>query len=214
MPAPTDALPTDALLLIASGCPHCPSVLHSLSEMLKAGQIARLEVINISNQPETAQHYKVRAVPWLRMGPFVLTGLLSRAELTEWLARAQSTAALNDYVRERLDEGDLSSVLAALQHAPQLALALPHWLGDAQADLQVRVGAAAVLEHLEGSDTLATLIEPLTALTHHSDARVRMDAAHALGLTHNAAVRPILEQLRQDPNVDVREVADESLLAL
>ena len=206
--------PPDALLLIASGCPHCPTVLHGLGELVKSGRIGRLEVVNIGAHPEVAQTHGVRAVPWLRLGPFVLTGLQAPATLAHWAERAQSDTAINDYVRERLADGDLAGVLAMLQHAPQLAPTLEHWLGDPQAELQVRLGAAAVLEHLEGSDTLASLIDALTALTRHTDPRIRMDAVYALGLTHTPAVRPLLEALRQDADISVRETAADSLLAL
>ncbi|MBI5462876.1 MAG: HEAT repeat domain-containing protein [Gammaproteobacteria bacterium] len=206
--------PPDALLLIASGCAHCPTVLNGLSELVKTGHIGRLDVVNIGVHPELAQAHGVRAVPWLRLGPFVLTGLQSPATLAHWAERAQSSAAINDYVRERLTDGDLAAVLASLQHAPHLATALVHWLGDPQAELQVRLGATAVLEHLEGSDTLAALIDALTALTRHGDPRIRMDAVYALGLTHASAARPVLEALRRDADAGVRETAEDSLLAL
>ena len=214
MPSASTTTPPDALLLIASGCPHCPTVLQGLGELVKSGRIGRLEVINIGVHPDVAQTQGVRAVPWLRLGPFVLTGLQSPAILAQWVERAQSTDGINEYIRERLADGDIAGVLATLQHTPQIATALVHWLGDPQAELQVRLGAAAVIEHLEGSDTLAGLIDALTALTTHVDPRMRMDAAYALGLTHNPAVRSTLEGLRQDTDASVRETAEDSLLAL
>ena len=214
MPSESITTPPDALLLIASGCPHCPTVLQGLGELVKSGRIGRLEVINIGVHPDVAQTQGVRAVPWLRLGPFVLTGLQSPAILAQWVERAQSTDGINEYIRERLADGDIAGVLATLQHTPQIATALVHWLGDPQAELQVRLGAAAVIEHLEGSDTLASLIDALTALTTHVDPRMRMDAAYALGLTHNPAVRSTLEGLRQDTDASVRETAEDSLLAL
>ncbi len=214
MPSDSTTTPPDAFLLIASGCPHCPTVLQGLSELVKSGRIGRLEVINIGVHPDVAQTLGVRAVPWLRLGPFVLTGLQSPAVLAQWVERAQSTDGINEYLRERLADGDIAGVLATLQHTPQIATALVHWLGDPQAELQVRLGAAAVIEHLEGSDTLSSLIDALTALTTHADPRIRMDAAYALGLTHNAAARSTLEGMRQDADASVRESAEDSLLAL
>ena len=214
MPADSALTPPDALLLIAPGCPHCPTVLQGLSELLKNGRIGRLEIINIGVHPDVAQTQGVRAVPWLRLGPFVLTGLQSPAVLAQWVERSQSNDGVNEYLRERLADGDIAGVLATLQHTPHIANALVHWLGDPQAELQVRLGAAAVIEHLEGSDTLASLIDALTALTTHTDSRMRMDAAYALGLTHNAAVRSTLEGLRQDADASVRETAEDSLLTL
>lgn len=210
----TAALP-DALLYIANGCPHCPTVLAGLAELIKSGRIGRLEVVNITVNPERAQTEGVRAVPWLRVGPFELTGLRSPAELAQWAARAQSSEGMAEYLRELLTEGNLASVRATLERAPeQTATALVLLLGDAEAELQVRLGVSAVLEDLEGSATLTTLVDALGALTRHGDARIRIDAAHTLGLSHAAAARAYLEALHGDSDAEVREVAQESLAAL
>ena len=44
-----------ALLLIAPQCPHCPSVLESLTRLIKEGKIGRLEVVNLAEHPEMAE---------------------------------------------------------------------------------------------------------------------------------------------------------------
>ena len=41
----------DALLLLSPGCAHCPSVLEGLSQLLKKGELGRLEVVNILAHP-------------------------------------------------------------------------------------------------------------------------------------------------------------------
>ena len=214
MSATADPAPPDALLYIANGCPHCPTVLQGLSELVKSGAIGRLEVVNITRHPEAAQQAGVRAVPWLRLGPFILTGLRAPAELARWAQRADSTQGLAEYLGELLTEGNLAEVRATLTRAPQAAAALVLLLGDPEAELQVRLGAAAVIEDLEGSETLAGQIEALGALTRHADARIRVDAAHALGLSHAAAARTWLEALREDRDGDVREEAEEGLARL
>lgn len=207
--------PPDALLYIANGCPHCPTVLAGLSELVKSGHIGRLEVVNITQHPELAQARSVRAVPWLQLGPFELTGLRAPAELAQWAARANSVEGMADYLRELLTEGSLAKARATLQRAPQrTAAALVRLLGDAEAELQVRVGVSALLEELEGSAPLAALVDALGALTRHADARIRIDAAHTLGLSHAPAARPFLEELQRDTDADVREVAQESIATL
>lgn len=210
-----DSSPPAALLYIADGCPHCPTVLQGLTELIKHGRIGRLEVVNITQHPELAQAHGIRAVPWLRLGPFELTGLRAPAELAQWAARAQSSEGMAAYLRELLTEGDLSGVRAVLQRAAQqTTAALVHLLGDAEAELQVRVGVAAILEELEGSSILAERVDALGTLTRHADARIRIDAAHSLGLSHAANARPFLNALLQDNDAEVREVAQESLHAL
>lgn len=214
MTTTADTAPPDALLYIANGCPHCPTVLQGLSELVKSGGIGRLEVVNITRHPEIAQASGIRAVPWLRLGPFVLTGLRAPAELAQWAQRAQSIDGMTKYVRELLTEGNLAEVRATLARAPQTAAALVGLLGDPEAELQVRLGVAALIEDLEGSATLAGLVAELGELTRHADARIRVDAAHALGLSHAATARPWLETLRADADADVREEAEDGLAAL
>lgn len=208
------ALP-DALLYIATGCPHCPTVLAGLTELIKSGHIGRLEVVNITRHPELARVQGVRAVPWLQLGPFELTGLRAPAELAQWAARAHTPEGMADYLRELLTEGNLGKARATLQRAPQpTAAALVRLLGDTAAELQVRVGVSALLEELEGGATLAAQVAALGVLTRHADARIRIDAAHTLGLSHAPAARPFLEELQHDGDAEVREVAQESLAAL
>ena len=64
-----------ALLLLGTHCPHCPQVLKALSELVKAGDIHKLEVVNVEQAPEIARELGVRGVPWIRVGEFTLTGM-------------------------------------------------------------------------------------------------------------------------------------------
>ena len=90
----------DALLLLTSTCPYCPTVLAALSDLVKSGDIGRLEVVNIGTRPEIAQQYGVRTVPWMRIGPFELEGLRSPAELKQWVERAGTPEGLAEYFHE------------------------------------------------------------------------------------------------------------------
>ncbi|MBU1192920.1 MAG: HEAT repeat domain-containing protein [Gammaproteobacteria bacterium] len=204
----------DALLLIANGCPHCPTVLQGLSDLVKSGQLGHLEVININVHPEIAQLHGVRGVPWLRIGPFQLTGLRSPAELAQWVQRVQSEEGMREYFNELLSAGDLAGVSTTLKRAPESIATLIQLLGDPDAELQIRLGVSAVLEDLEGSDALARQIDALGELGQHTDRRIRIDAAHALGLSHRPAARAYLDVLVKDADDEVREVATESLAGL
>lgn len=210
----TTAQRPEALLLIANGCPHCPSVLQGLSELVKSGQLGRLEVINITVHPEVAQLHGVRSVPWLRIGSFQLTGLRSPAELAQWVQRAQSNQGMKTYFTELLSAGDLAGVSTTLKRDPESTTTLIELLGDPEAELQVRLGVSAVLEDLEGSKLLSEQVDALGKLGAHADTRIRIDAAHALGLTHADAARPYLEVLQNDTDTEVREIAAESLAGL
>ncbi len=201
----------EALLLLTSTCPYCPAVLAALNDLVKSGDIGRLEVVNIGAHPEIAQRYGVRTVPWLRLGPFELEGLRSSAELKQWVERAGTPAGLAEYFHELLKEGALPKVSAQAAREPAALDALLRLLGDTDTELTVRIGINAVFEGLEGEPALQHTIEALIALSAHRDAHVRGDAAHLLSLTHNPSVQPQLQRLLKDEVADVREIAREGL---
>ena len=87
-------------------------------------------------------------------------------------------------------------------------------VSDADAKINARLGAGAIMEEYEGKQQLKALVPGLGELTRHHDARVRSDACHYLSLTHDASARKYIEPLLNDEHEDVREVAQESLAAL
>jgi hypothetical protein len=207
----TETARPDALLLLTSTCPYCPTVLAALSDLVKSGDIGRLEVVNIGARPEIAQQYGVRTVPWIQIGPFELEGLRSPAELKQWVERAGTPEGLAEYFHELLKEGALPKVSAQVAHDPAALDAMLRLLGDSDTELTVRIGISAVFEGLEGNPVLRRAVEALVALGAHRDAHIRGDAAHLLSLTHDPAVQPHLQRLLEDEVADVREIAREGL---
>jgi hypothetical protein len=206
--------PPDALLLTATGCPHCPTVHAGLSELVKQGKIGHLEVVNISTHPEVAQQHGVRGVPWLRLGPFELQGLRSPAELAQWAARAGTPAGMAEYFRELLDTGELAKVIAVVQRDSGQLDALLLLLADPDTALGVRVGIGAVMEEFSGTAELRQRVEKPGRLTLSKDEHIRGDAAHFLALTRDARALVFLKPLVNDAEEQVREIARESLSAL
>jgi HEAT repeats len=206
--------PPDALLLITSGCPHCPTVLAGLTELVKAGMIGRLEVVNIGVHPETARRLAVRAVPWLRLGAYELEGLRAPAELRRWAETAGTRAGMAAYVAELLKSGRLDAAIAVMRRDPAELAALTHLLADAQTDLHVRVGIGAIMESFQGDAALEALIPDLVALLQHADAHVRGDAVHYLTLSGSPAAIPHLHAALDDPAAQVRELAADGLAAM
>lgn len=206
--------PPDALLFLSSHCPHCPAVLQSLADLVKAGKIGRLEVVNLEVHGEAAAALGVRSVPWLRLGDFELAGLRSREELEAWAGRAGSPEGMADYFHALLKEGRLAQVLDTVRRQPAALAAVLPIVANPEASINVRIGAGVVFEELAGSPGLAALAGPLGALTRHADARVRTDACHYLQFTGAPDARGYLEAARQDEDAVVRETAEESLAAL
>lgn len=204
-------MPVDALLFLSSRCPHCPAVLAGLADLLKRGGIGRLEAVNLEAHPEAGGALGVRAVPWLRLGPFVLTGARTPGELETWARRAEGEAGMADAFHDLLKTGDLRQVLALVAaDPPRLAFLLPI-VGNPEASMNVRLGAGAALEEYAGTPALAALVPELGVLSRHADARVRADACHYLGLSRHGAARPWLEARLEDDSADVREIAREAL---
>lgn len=197
-----------ALLLITGSCPNCALLLGHLATLVKRGALGELCVVNVEQQPEYAAERGVRSVPWLRLGPFELSGARTLSELESWIERAKSTPGAA-YYQELLDS-------ARLEQAQRLAnetgpAALVELLGDPKTPLQVRIGASAVLEGLSESRGLADALPALLSMSRHQDARIRADAAHLLGLIGDPQAQSALQQLRDDVDAEVGEIAADAL---
>lgn len=207
-------MPADALLLLSSHCPHCPAVLAGLSELVKRGAIGRLEVVNLEAHPDAGESNGVRSVPWLRLGPFVLTGARTAGELETWAKRADNDTGMADAFHDLLKTGDLQQVLALVEAEPRRLSALLPIVSNPEASMNVRLGAGVVLEERAGTPGLGALVPALGELSQHADARVRADACHYLGLSREASARPWLRARLADEDSDVREIAREALESL
>lgn len=204
----------DALLFITSGCPHCPVVMQGLGDLVKQAAIGKLTVVNVAAYPELAAEYGVRAAPWLRLGPFTLTGAQSPAELKRWLEWSKGDEGIAHYVEHLLQQGGFKQAGLFIAEEPQRLKPLLAIVADPAKSIAVRVGVDALLEAYRNTPALQDLLPQLITLTQQTDHRVRADACHLLGLTGSAAARPYLETCALDSNEEVREIAAESLVTL
>ncbi|HYQ72522.1 MAG TPA: HEAT repeat domain-containing protein [Gammaproteobacteria bacterium] len=214
MDRPGNNTPPDALMFLGTRCPHCPSVLNALATMLKAGVIGTLRAVNIEQHPEIAQETGVRGVPWVRIGTIELEGLRSEKELREWAAKAGTTAGLGAWLDELLSTGGIDRALALIRSDTDALDALLMLFADPETQLNTRIGISAIMEDLAGSGQLQGLTQRLGRLTRHREARIRGDACHYLGLAGDPAAVEYLRPCLQDPDAEVREVAEEALQAL
>jgi len=203
--------PPDAELLIATGCAHCPVVLDGLSQLIKQGQIGELRITNIVQQPQRASELGVRSVPWLRLGPFILNGLHSPAELRQWAERASSMEGMSEYLLQQLTQGKLDDTESLLLQQPRWLPALIPLLEDEQTPMQVRFGIDALLETLAEENDFSTIIDALGKLSQHPRVSLRTDALHYLGLSANTRALPLVKACIEDENEEVRQAAEEAL---
>lgn len=201
----------DALLFVTPGCVHCATVKHGLDQLVTQGAIGKLTVIDAAEHPDQAVEYGVRAAPWLRLGPFTLTGSHTLAELRQWAEWASGEEGTAHYIEHLLQQGRFQQAKAFIDIDTQRLGPLLAVVANPRERLEVRLGVSALLESHARSPSLQRLIPKLTELTHHADHRVRADACHLLGLTGSPAALTHIKACLDDAHKEVREIATEAL---
>lgn len=208
------ATPPDALLFTAPGCPHCHTVLQGLNELAKQALIGKLTVVDVAAHPEQAAEHGVRTTPWLRLGPFTLTGAHNPAELRKWAEWASGEEGIAHYVEHLLKQGGYKQAVAFIEADTQRLKPLLAITADPKAKIGVRLGVSALLEAHANTPELRKLLPQLADLTRHADHRVRADACHLLGLTGSTDARTHVEACLKDAHEEVREIAAEAMAEL
>ena len=144
----------DALFLLGTHCPHCPGMLQGLANLVKAGTLGTLKVVNIEQRIDIARELGVRSVPWVRIGSFELEGLHSEQELREWALKAGTDSGMTDWLNDLLSSGNISKPLERVRSDPETMDALLELFTDPDTQLNTRIGISAIMEDLEGTDTL------------------------------------------------------------
>jgi len=205
------ATPPEALFFVSPGCPHCAGVLKGLKMLVKQGLVSGLTVVDVAEHPEKAAEYGVRAAPWLRLGPFTLTGAQSPAELRQWAEWASGEAGTARYIEHLLKQGRYQQAVAFIAADTQRLKPLLTIIANPEAKIEVRLGVSALLETYANSTELQNLLPTLAELSSHDDHRVRADACHLLGLTGITDSRNYVERCLKDANEEVREIAEEAM---
>jgi len=207
------ALP-EALLFVTPDCPHCATVLRGLDELEKQGLVGRVTVVDAAAHLDRAAEYGVRAVPWLRLGPFTLTGAQGVAELRQWAGWANGEEGIASYVGHLLRQGEFPHAAAFVAADSRRLAPLLGVLTDSEAGIDIRLGVSALLESYADTEALRALLPRLAELSRDDDHRVRVDACHLLGLTGSPDALAPVEARLTDGNEEVREIAAEAMQRL
>jgi hypothetical protein len=199
---------------MATGCAHCPTVLQNLGQLLKQGKIGRLEAINIVEHPEAAQQIGTRTVPWTRIGPFEIEGNMSLGALEQWIDLMDKEEGVSRYLSHLFETRRAHAASSWLQRNPNRIRGLLRLLESPTTPIVVRIGIGVVAEELQGTPTWHAALADLIKLAQSSDAALRADVAHYLGLTHSSDAKETLQGMLEDDNPDVREIAADSLTLL
>ena len=200
-----------ATLLISSRCPHCSSQLEILNQRVKSGRLASLEIINISVQPERAEQYGVRSVPWLRLQEYEFEGAQSATQIDHWLDLIDENNGQREYLAYQFQNNQLDKIIARVWQQPALLRTLLTLASDPLTDMKVQLGISAVMEELQATELLRRCIPELALLCQHNEARIRTQGAYYLSLTRDAQAEPCLRELLHDPDSEVRATAQEAL---
>ena len=192
-------------------CAYCLPMMQLLSELMKAGHISELRIVNIEKNSDLAIQLGVRSVPWLQIGPFELQGSRSKQELLLWLQRASSSEGLTEYLEEILSEGNIKLANKLILHHPQALENVIELMADPEAKINVRLGVGVIIEEMAESTSFKSVIPELLELLSSPDSRLRGDACHYLSLTKDTTYIPAIQELLADENEEVREIAQESL---
>ena len=201
----------DALLLMGSRCPWCPGVLQALKTLRAEGMISGLETVNVEENPEVAAELGVRSVPWLRLGPFELEGNRTLAELRDWAGKANSRDGMAMYLSELIGSGEIDKSLELVKKHSGHMRALLALFADPETALNILIGISAIMEHLQGTETLAGISAELRELLSSDQPRVRGDACYYLSLSGLPEAAEWIRPLLEDEDENVREIATDSL---
>ena len=203
--------PPDALMFLSETCPHCPQVLLNLTDLLKAGDLASLKILNISHHSRQARELNIRSLPWVKIGPFEIEGLSRAHEYAKWARAVNTIEGLCDYLKLLLETGQLKKAEYVIESEDEGFDALLTLVADVEANITVRTGASALLEALEGSQKLEQAISEIAGMLKSDKANIRADACYFLGLTHNPIAISMLQPMLRDGNKHVHELASESI---
>jgi len=206
-----EVLPVHAILLVAPACPHCPQMKQVLTELLAQGALASLEIIDISVDLERASQLGVRTVPWCQLNTLELQGAHSHDEVMHWLDQAAREDGRQQLFDSLLEVGQLSQVESILRRHPDAMHDLLVLFADQERQINVRIGASAVLESLQGSGLLEQVVDEIGAYTQDPNVSTRIDACHVLSFVEHPSALAFLGQALQDDDAEVREIAEESL---
>ena len=204
----------DALLLVSPACNYCKGMRQFLTEFANSNALASLAVVDISEQPEIAEQLGVRSVPWLLLGEFVFEGAHTPGEISKWIDVSKQENGWPDYLAHLLATGQLSLAERLVQDKPERVVALIELARNAQTEMNIRIGIAAILESQQGLQAVHELIPLLADMAESEQATIRADACHFLALTGSAEAIPVLRKCINDTDPSVREIASEGIAEL
>ncbi len=198
-------------LFVMQGCQVCPQMEKTFFELQKKGEISELKVIDVQQQPELAEKYHIRSVPYYLINGIAFTGLKSQTEILS-LLNAETDQRLGIWISDQLAQGNLSEVETRIANEPQLREAMMQLLEDVDTPLMARIGLTAVIESLAGSGFFSGLENRFIQLADHPEERIAIDAIYYLQLLSTPASLGKLADIARSGHAELQQQAQELLL--
>lgn len=207
-----------AELFVATGCTHCPLVLTELGEQLKKGQLSSLNVTNIAVNTDKAEKLNIRSVPWFSLEHdksfMIFSGKHSAKEIQNWVATSQNQNGMQEYIEEYLTNGQLMSVVHAIQLKPEIFSIIISMLEDEETSMNIRIGLDALIENFSSTEILQKYTDDLKNIASKNNTRLQIDALHYIALTGDIKNKEFLKEKTEDNNSQIKEAAVEALETL
>lgn len=215
MSSPT---PTSAQLFIATGCSHCPVVLKELSDQLKSGQLAALDIDNIAVDNSRAEKLNIRSVPWFSLTNnntfMIFTGDYTPKEIQRWLKSSQNKNGMKEYIEYKLSSGQLMTIMQVIQLNPDMFSHVVDMLKDEETSMDIRIGLDALTENFSSDKILQQYTDEFKAIASTDNVRLQIDALHYIALTGDIKNKSFLQEKTNDKNLQIKNAAIEALETL
>lgn len=212
------ATPISVELFVATGCNHCPVVLSELSEQLKTGTIAKLNITNIAIDNTRAEELNIRSVPWFSLSSshsfMIFSGNYSPKEIKSWLDVAQTNEGMKEYIEHSLASGELMTVVQAININPSVLASVIAMLGDEETSMDIRIGLDVLIEQFSATKTLKNYTDDLKKIAQCNIPRLQIDAFHYIALIGDIGNKVFLQKQVESTNQQVKDAAIEAIETL
>jgi len=203
--------PAELLVFVSPFCPTCPLVVEAANSLAAAHEAISVFIIDVQHVPEQAHRYQVQSVPALIIDrDLVHIGEITVERIVEILEHRGTDAYRRDTMRAIIERGNIAEAAELLCREQDVEGMLTLF---EQGDLSMRMGVLVVFEEaLESNpETIRSMVGPLISMLTNEDPRVRGDIADLLGKIGDPRALPHLEPLKNDPDPDVVDAAEEAI---
>ena len=193
-------------------------LLYQLLAQLKKGKLSSLNITNIAVDNEKAEKLNIRSVPWFSLendiAYMIFSGDHSAKEIQQWISASQTINGMQDYIEESLRNGQLMTIVQAIQLKPALFSNVTAMLEDEETSMDIRIGLDALIENFSASAILRQHNSELIKLAETDNVRLQIDALHYIALTADAKHIEFLKNIIKHKDPQIKEAAAEALETL